>query len=144
MRFTQGSSQYDPDENENDNGNKLEKARPEFFLCISQCAEDVDGNDRKPEDGDPNSNAHTRIPILDCQSGDGELQRQDDCPLENIVPAHGETPRRIDKASRVGVKPSRDRKHNSKFTKRIDDVKDHDADDSECDEKRTRTLVSIS
>lgn len=51
-----------------------------------------------------------------------------------VVPTHGKTPGRINKPDRVGIETTRDREHDGKFTKSIDDVEDHDTGDQETDE----------
>jgi hypothetical protein len=40
--------------------------------------------------------------------------------LEDVVPAHGETPGRINEASGVGIETTGDGVHNSEFTKSVD------------------------
>jgi hypothetical protein len=82
--------------------------------------------------------------------------------LEDVVPAHGETPGWINEASRVSVETTRDGVHDSEFTQSVDcselardtgvdgwmmaltDVEDHDSHDGEVEEKRGRALGSKS
>lgn len=59
-----------------------------------------------------------------------------------VVPAHGETPRRIDEAGRQSVETTRDRVHNSELAEGVDDVEDHDTGDGEADEDRTGTTLN--
>ena len=59
------------------------------------------------------------FPVIKCECSDVDFERQDDSPLENVVPTHGETPGRIDEASRVGIETTRDRVHDSEFTKSV-------------------------
>ena len=61
--------------------------------------------------------------------------------MHDIVPAHGETPRRIDEASRVRVEATRDRVHDGEFAESIDRVEHHDSDDEEVNEERAGTTV---
>lgn len=55
-----------------------------------------------------------------------------------VVPAHGETPRGVDEADRVGIETTRDRVHDSEFTESVDDVEDHDSGDGEADQDGSR------
>lgn len=57
---------------------------------------------------------------MHSETGDKQFKRQDNGPLEDVVPAHGKTPGRIDEASRVGIETTRDRVHDSEFTKSVD------------------------
>lgn len=101
-------------------GNQLESGSPELFFSISDRTENVDDHDEDEEDGNPYRYGYVLIPVLNCETAYGEFERQDDDPREHIIPAHGETPRGVDEARRVSVKTSRDRVHNSEFTKSID------------------------
>jgi hypothetical protein len=81
-------------------------------------------------------------PPLDCETGDNEFERKDDClrtmleivrysasrithPLEDVVPSHGKAPRGIDKADRVGVETTGDGEQDGQFTEGVDDVDHH-------------------
>ena len=61
--------------------------------------------------------------------------------VTHVVPTHGETPGRIDEASRVRVETTRDGIHHSEFTKSVHDVEDHDTSDSEAEEDRGRATL---
>lgn len=134
-------SQYDTNDHKEDNGDEFEQTRPELFLCIAQCAKDVDYDENQPEDGNPNGYAHSRVPILDSKSGNSQFKRQDDGPLEDVIPAHRKSPGRIDEASRVGVEPSGNREYDGEFSQSIYDIEDHNADNAERQQKSSRTLV---
>ena len=64
--------------------------------------------------------------------------------MKDIIPAHGETPGRIDEAGRVGIEASGDGEHDGELSQRIDDVEDHDTDDAEGDDQCSWTLPSVS
>ena len=81
------------------------------------------------------------VPVTDSERRDGEFERYDDSPLEDVVPAHGKTPRGVDEASRVRVETTRDRIHDSELTKGVHDVEHHDTDDEEIDEQGGRATV---
>ena len=87
------------------------------------------------------TNVYILIPVPDRETAHSKFERQDDGPLEDVVPAHGETPGRIDEASRVGIETTGNREHDSELTKGVHDVEHHDADDHEIDKQRGRTAV---
>lgn len=58
--------------------------------------------------------------------------------METVVPAHGETPGRINEARGVSVETTRDWVHDGEFTEGVDDVEDHYTDDTEADEESGR------
>lgn len=51
---------------------------------------------------------------------DGKFERQDHSPLHDVIPTHSESPSRVNEASGVGIKTTRDRIQDSKFSKSID------------------------
>ena len=116
---TTTADKNDGDNHEDDGGEQLEQRGPELFLCIAECAKKVQNDDYRKEDlqtdvsvscdqlrgtkiigtyADPNRDARFRRPILDDGTADGQFERQDESPLNDVVPAHSETPRRINEA----------------------------------------------
>jgi hypothetical protein len=87
---------------------------------------------------DPDGVADTNLPVFDSETGDDKFERQHDSPLQAVVPAHGKTPRGINEAGGVRVETTRDREHDSEFTKGVADVENHDTDDTEADEESGR------
>lgn len=81
------------------------------------------------------------IPIPDRKATDSKFKRQNNSPLEDVVPTHGKTPGRIDEASRVGIETTGNREHDSELAKGVDDVEHHDTDDHEIDKERSRAAV---
>ncbi len=128
------------DDHEDDDSGQLETAGPEFLLSVSEHAEDVDQNDEEKENGNPDTNVDVHAPIADCETGDDEFKRQDNGPLEDVVPTHGETPRRIDEPGRISIETAGNGIHDGKLAQRIHDVEDHETDDAEIDDERSRTL----
>lgn len=117
---TTAKNQDESNDHENDGGGELDEGRPELFLGISERAPDVDEDDEDPENGDPSGQGNVVGPIIQCQTSDSDFERQDDGPLEDVVPAHGETPRGINETGRVGVETTRDGVHDSEFTESVD------------------------
>lgn len=120
---TLGTATEDEDEgddHEDDGGSELQNRGPELLLGVSDTTEDGDNSDDEEEDNNPDSDTDINIPVVDSDTGDNQLEGKDNSPLEDIVPTHGETPRRIDEASRVGVETTRDRVHDSEFTESED------------------------
>lgn len=103
-------------DHEDDDGRHLEDGREELLFGVSNGTKHVDNDDDDHEDGDPDSNVDVVGPVVEGDGADNKLKRQNDGPLEDIVPAHGETPRGVDEASRVRVETTRDRVHNGEFT----------------------------
>lgn len=128
------------DHDEDDDGDELEERRPELFLSEAEDAEDVDQDDGDQEDGYPDSDADVHLPVVDGDTGDDEFERKNDGPLEDVVPTHGKSPRRIDEAGGIGVETTRDRVHDGEFTKSVDDVEDHNTDDTKVEQERGRAL----
>lgn len=85
------------------------------------------------------TDADVFIPILHSNTADCQFEWHDNGPLHDVVPAHGETPGRIDKASRVSVEATRDREHDSEFAESVDRVEHHDTNDAEVDKERSGT-----
>lgn len=61
--------------------------------------------------------------------------------MEDVVVAHGETPRGVDEAGRVRVETTRDRVHDGELAKGVDDEEDHETSDHEADEDRGRAAT---
>jgi len=59
--------------------------------------------------------------------------------LHDVVPAHGKTPRRINKARRVCVEAARDRKHDREFSESVNRVEHHDTDNDKVNEQGAGT-----
>lgn len=137
---TTAEDEDEGDDEEDAGGEQLECRRCELLLCVTKRSKDVDDEDGKPEHRDPHADADTIVPVGYGDTADRQFQGQDDCPLENVVPTHGKTPRRVDEASRVSVEATGDRVHDGEFTKGVDDVEHHDTDDEEVDEERSRAL----
>ncbi len=87
------------------------------------------------------TNGDLIIPILYSERADGKLQWEHDGPLEHVVPSHGESPRRVDEAGRVGIETARDGIHHSELTEGVDGAEHHDANDQEVDEEGGRTAL---
>jgi hypothetical protein len=132
------------DDHEDDGSRELEDRRPELLLSVSDTTEDADDGDDNKEDSDPDGDADVLIPVLNGDTAHDELERENDGPLENVVPAHGETPGRIDETGRVGVETTRDRVHNGELTKSEDSVEHHDTNDQEVHEERTGSTLAQS
>lgn len=108
------------DDHEDDGGSEFEARCPELLFSVAESTKNVDDDDGDEEDGDPYRLARMLVPILDGQCADSQFERKDDCPLEHIVPTHGETPRGINEASRVSVETTRDRVHDTELSESID------------------------
>ncbi|KAK2765271.1 hypothetical protein FQN53_006925 [Emmonsiellopsis sp. PD_33] len=52
------------DDREDDNGSNLQAATPESYVTVSENPEDIDYNDCRRKDGDPNRNAHVHLPEI--------------------------------------------------------------------------------
>lgn len=88
-----------------------------------------------------------RSPVLDDCTANRQFKRKNEGPLHDIVPTHGETPRRINKSVGIAgdllahvligywqnsrIETTRDGIHDSKLTESIDNVEDHDTHDQE-------------
>ncbi|KAI6776480.1 hypothetical protein HG530_000425 [Fusarium avenaceum] len=131
IRRTATTDKHDGDNHEDDDGSKLEAGAPKLFLGISQCAKHINYDDEKPEHSDPDRFVDIGVPVFRKLRFNGTY----------VVPTHGETPGRIDEASRVGIEATRDRVHDSEFTKSVDDVEDHDTSDGETDKDGTWTTL---
>lgn len=105
-------------DHENDSCRKLEKRSPELFFGVSKSTKDVDDDDDNEEDlemllvqvefhlsmathTNPDGDIAGGSPVLNDSTADCQFQRQDESPLHDIVPTHGETPGRINES--VGV-----------------------------------------
>ena len=108
------------DDHEDDGGGKLERRGDEFFFGVTKSTKQVDNDDQNQEDGNPDGDTDIFVPVLDRNTADSQFKRQDSNPLEHVVPTHGETPRGIDETSGVGIERTRDRVHDSEFTKSVD------------------------
>lgn len=128
------------DDHEDDGCRELEARCPKLLFGVTKSTKQVDDDDGDEEDGDPYGSRDVGIPIRNRNTTDGQLKRKNGSPLKNIVPAHGETPGRIDETSRVCVERTRDGIHDGEFTESIHDVEHHDTDDEEINEERTRAL----
>lgn len=104
-------------DHEDDDGRHLEDGREELLLSVSKSTKHVDDDDDDEEDGDPDSNVNIVGPVVESDGADNKLKRQNDGPLEDVVPAHGETPRGVDETGRVSVETTGDRVHDGEFTK---------------------------
>ncbi|EAW10354.1 uncharacterized protein ACLA_048230 [Aspergillus clavatus NRRL 1] len=63
-----------------------------LLFCIDQGAKAVDYNSQNEEDGDPHpATFPSNFLVVYRETGHSELGGNDDSPLENVVPAHGET-----------------------------------------------------
>lgn len=66
---TTTTDEDDGNDHEDDSRSELENRRPELLLSVSESAENVDDDDGKHEDGDPDScrkEAIVSIPLFDC------------------------------------------------------------------------------
>lgn len=142
-RRTTTADKNERDDHEDDDGGHLEDGGEELFLGVTDGTKQVDDDDDDEEDGDPDSEGYVVGPVVQGDATDNKLKRQDNGPLEDIVPAHGKTPRGVDETSRVCVEATRDRVHNSEFTESEHGVEHHDTDDHEIDEQRTGSLYQI-
>lgn len=105
---------------EDNDGSELEARGPKLFFRVTHGAEYVDHDDGNQEHSDPDRDADVDSPIIDCKTGDCQFERYDDSPLEDVVPAHGKAPGGINKTGRECIEATRDRVHNSEFTKSVD------------------------
>ena len=108
------------DDHKDADGSELDAGGPELLLPVSENAEDVDDDDEEQENGDPYADVDLETPVFDGETGDDEFERQDDRPLEDVVPTHGEAPGRIDEASRVRVETTGDGIHDGELTESVD------------------------
>lgn len=72
------------DDHKDDGSCELEARTPKLFLGVSQGTENVDEDDEKPEDGDPDGHVDVSVPVLAGEGDDGQLKREDDEPLEDL------------------------------------------------------------
>lgn len=78
----------DPNEDEHDDDEELEAGGPELFLGVPESSEYVDENDGGKENGDPCSQRYVVGPVGDGDTGCCDLERENDGPLEDVVPTH--------------------------------------------------------
>jgi len=76
------------------------------------------------------------------EAGNKQLEWKNNGPLKDVVPAHGETPRRIDEAGGVSVETTGHGVHDSEFTESVDDVENHDSHEAEVNEEGRGTTVA--
>jgi hypothetical protein len=141
---TTTADQDNSNEHEDDDSGELEAGAPKLLFGITERTEDVDDDDDDEKECDPDSWINSVIPVCDGEGADDEFEGQDDQPLEDVIPTHGETPRRINKASRIGVETSGNRVHDSELSEGVDNVEDHDTGDGEADEDGTRATTGES
>ena len=100
----------------------------EFCLSVAFHSEEVYGYYQEEEYGDPGCVVDTRVPEVDRDGSSDDLQGHSDKPIHGIVPAHGESPCRIDEAGRVRGEGAGDREDDRQFTKGMDGAVEHHTD----------------
>lgn len=68
-------------------------------------------------------------PVLDCGTGDRDFERQNDSPLKDVVPSHGESEGGVEHTGSESVETTRNGEDNSHFTKSLGDIDQHDTHD---------------
>jgi hypothetical protein len=125
------------DDDEDDNGAQLEETRPELLLGVTKGTEAADESEGDKEDGHEDGRVDASLgPVVDCKGRDDNLKGQDEEPLQEVVPAHSETPRGVNEASDEDVETTGNRVHESHLTQSHDDVEHHDTDEEVVEEKR--------
>lgn len=84
----------------------LHETERKLNLAIALYSANIDYGNQDQEDSDPNTDVIRGLvvrPEGNCDTGCCEFERQDDQPVECIIPAHGKTPSRVDEANRVVV-----------------------------------------
>lgn len=134
--------QDDTEDDETDDGDDLDDGEDEFGLTITLHTEQIDGNNDDEENGNPGGVVDLAlVPVVDGNRGSDDLERQDNQPLQGVVPAHGETPCRVDEASRICGEGTGDGEQDGHLTQSVDGAVQHDADQTEGDQERSGASV---
>ena len=81
MVFTVGgtstANENQGNDHEDDGRTELNQCRPELLFSVTERSENVDKDDKNPEDGDEDGDAGAlrALPVLDGSSGNGQLKR---------------------------------------------------------------------
>lgn len=86
-------------------GDNLDDGEDELGLAVAPDAEELDDDEHDQEDGDPDRvvKVSGRLPVLEGEHSGTNLEGQNGEPLDRIIPAHGETPRRADELEKSEV-----------------------------------------
>jgi hypothetical protein len=100
----------DTKDDETNDSDNLDRAENELNLSVTLDTENVDNGDQDEEDGDPDGVVDASVgPVINGDTGGDEFERQDNKPVDSVVPTHSKTPGRIDEADRVVVERAVDR-----------------------------------
>lgn len=124
---------------ETNDGSDLDDGKDELGLTVALDTKHVDRDNQHPEDAHPRGIGDTRAPVIDGDRRGDDFQRQDNQPLESIVPAHSETPGGIEEACRVVREGTGDGKQHSHLTQSLDGAVQHRADEDIGNKHRRRT-----
>lgn len=116
---------------ESNNSDNLDEREDEFSFTVALDTEQVDGDDEKPEERNPDGAVDGRLPVVDGDGSGDNFEWQDNQPLHSVVPAHSKTPSRVNEASRIGGERTSDGIEDGKLTESVHDAVKHSTDKSE-------------
>lgn len=98
----------DTSNDETNDSKDLHDTENELDLTVTLDTKEVDGNDQNKEDGNPDSDINLLIwiPELDCDTGGGQFEWENNQPVKGVVPTHGKSPSWVNKADRVVIERS--------------------------------------
>ena len=123
---------------EANNSDDLDNREDEFRLSIALDAKEIYGYNQDQEYGDPCGVVDARAPEVHCNGSSNDFQRHGDQPVHRVVPAHGEAPCRIDKASRVRGEGAGHWEDDCQLAEGMDSAVEHHTDQRKGDEQRAR------
>lgn len=129
---------------ERDHRNDLDDREHKLCFTVALDTEQVDTDYDGQEYSDPSGVGDRGVPIVNRDRGSDDFERQDNEPLHRVVPAHSETPRRIQKAGGICGEGTSDGEQDGHLAESVDGTIQHDTDQTEGDEQRSRTTICQS
>lgn len=125
----------DTEDHEANTGEDLDEGEDELDFTVAADTKELDDDKRSHEHANPDTHVNIVAPEFDCQRGGNQLEGEDCEPGNGVLPAHCETPRRIDEADEVCVEGTVDGVEDSHFSEGVGHHEQHGADDGVADDE---------
>lgn len=93
------SRDYDTENDETDDCQDLDTGKPEFGLAVCAGTENIDKDDDKETDRNPDTVVDSLVPQVDQDGRGRQLGGENDSPVVPVVPSHTESESGIDETS---------------------------------------------